>query len=103
MYIDLNKENNKKCPKFKVADHVRISKCKNIFAKCYAPNWDEGNFVIKKAKNTLPWTYDVNDVNGEELVGIFYGKGLPSPFRVEKVIKRKRNKLYIKWIGYNNS
>ena len=46
--IDFTKENNQKCPKFKIGDHVRISKYKNIFAKGYAPNWSEKVFVIKK-------------------------------------------------------
>ena len=54
IYIDFNKENNREGPKFKVGDHVRISKYKNIFAKGYVPNWSEVVFVIKKVKTTLP-------------------------------------------------
>ena len=53
-YIDFKKEVNDKDPKFKVGDHVRISKYKNIFAKGYTPNWCEEVFVIKKVKNTVP-------------------------------------------------
>ena len=56
-YINTDKEINNKDPKFKVGDHVRISKYKNIFAKGYTPNWSEELFVIKKVKNTVPWTY----------------------------------------------
>ena len=56
-YINTDKEINNKDPKFKVGDHVRISKYKNIFAKGYTPNWSEEIFVIKKVKNTVPWTY----------------------------------------------
>ena len=52
---------NDKNPKFKVGDHVRISKYKNIFAKGYSPNWSEEVFVIKKVKNTVPWTYVINN------------------------------------------
>ena len=55
-YIDFGKEVNDKDPKFKVGDHVRISKYKNIFAKGYIPNWSEEVFVIKRIKNTVPWT-----------------------------------------------
>ena len=66
-YIDFKKEVNDKDPKFKVGDHVRISKHKNIFAKGYTPNWSEETFVIKKAKNTVPWTYIFNELNGEEM------------------------------------
>ena len=56
-YINANKEINNKDPKFKVGDHVRISKYKNIFAKGYIPNWIEEVLVIKKVTNTVPWTY----------------------------------------------
>ena len=72
--IDFNKENNKEGPKFKVGDHVRVSKYKNIFAKGYITNWSEEDFVIKKVKNTGPWTYVISDLNGEEIVGTFYEK-----------------------------
>ena len=71
-YAEYNEDSNKKGPKFKVGDHVRISKYKNIFAKGYVPNWSEEIFVIKKVKNTVPWTYVINDLNGEEITGSFY-------------------------------
>ena len=73
-YIDFKKEVNDKDPKFKVGDYVRISKYKNIFAKGYIPNWSEEIFVINKIKNTVPWTYVINDLNGEEIIGTFYDK-----------------------------
>ena len=106
-YINADKEINNKDPKFKVGDRVRISKYKNIFAKGYTPNWSEEVFVIKKVKNTVPWTYVINDLNGEEITGIFYEKEIQKTnqeeFRIEKVIRRKGDKLYVKWKGYNNS
>ena len=55
-YINTDKETNDKDPKFKVGDRVKISKYKNIFAKSYTPNWSAKVFVIKKVKNTVPWT-----------------------------------------------
>ena len=71
------------------------------------PNWSEEIFVIKKIKNTVPWTYVINDLNGEEIIGTFYEKELQGTnqqkFRIEKVIKRKGDKLYVKWKGYDNS
>ena len=70
-YINFKKEVNDKNPTCKVGDHVRISKCKNIFAKGYMPNWSEEIFIIKKIKNTVPWTYVINDLNGEEIIGTF--------------------------------
>ena len=100
-YIDFEKEVNYKDPKFKVGDYVRISKYKNIFAKGYTPNWSEEVFVIKKVKNTVPWTYVINDLNGEEIIETFYEKELQKTnqeeFRIEKVIKIKGDKLYVKW------
>ena len=75
-YNNIRKEVNDKDPKFKFEDHVRISKYKNIFAKGYTPNWSEEIFVIKGIKNTVPWTYIINDLNGEEIIGTFYEKEL---------------------------
>ena len=106
-YIDSSKEVNDKDPKFQVGDHVRISKYKNIFAQRYTPNWPEEVFVISKIKNTVPWTYFTNDLNGEEIIETFYEKELQrnnkKEFRKGKVIKKKGNELYVKWKGYNNS
>ena len=63
--------------------------------------------MIKKIKNTVPWTYVINGLNGEEIVGTFYEKELQKidqqEFRIEKVIKKKGNKLYVKWKEYDNS
>ena len=61
-YIDFGKEVNDNDPKFKVGDHVRISKYKSIFAKGYTPNWSEEVFVIKRIKNTVSWTSVIDDV-----------------------------------------
>ena len=106
-YAEYNEETNKKSPKFKVGDHVRISKYKNTFAKGYVPNWSEEVFIVNKIKNTVPWTYTINDLNDEPITGTFYEKELQKAnqkvFRIEKVLKRKGDKLYVKWKGYNNS
>ena len=83
-YINTSKKINNKDPKFKVGDHVRISKYKNIFAKGYMPNWSEEVFAICFYEKELQKT------NQEE-------------FRIEKVIRRKGDKLYVKWKGYDNS
>ena len=92
-YFDFKKKVNHKNPKFKVGDRVRISKCKNIFAKGYMPNRSEEIFITKKIKNTVPWSYILNDLNGEEIIGTFYEnelqKAKQNEFRIEKVIKKK--------------
>ena len=106
-YINFEKEVNDKDPKFKVGDHVRISKYKNLFAKGYMSNWSEKIVIIKKVKNTVPWIYVINDLSGEEITSIFYEEELQKTnqheFRIEKVLKIKGDKLYVKWKGYNNS
>ena len=106
-YINTDKKTNDKDPTFKAGGRVRISKYKNIFAKGYASNWSEEVFVIKKVKNTVPWTYVINDLNGKEIMGTFYEKELQKTtqeeFRIEKAIKRKGDKIYVKWKGYDNS
>ena len=106
-YIDSKKDVNDKDPKFKVGDHVRISKHKNYLAKRYMPNWSEEVFVVSKTKNTVPWTYVINDLNGEEIIRTFYEKELQKynqqEFRIEKVNKRKGDTLNVKWEGYDNS
>ena len=106
-YIDSSKNVNDKDPKSKVGDHLTISKFKNIFAKGYTPNWSEEVFAIKKVKNTVPWTYVINDLNGEEIIGRFYKKELQKTnqqeFRILKVIKKKGDKLHVKWKGFDSS
>ena len=103
---EYNKEFDKKDPKFKAGDHVRISKYQIIFAKGYTPNWSEV-FVINKIGNTVRWTYVINDLNEKEIIGSFYENELQETnekeFRIEKVLKRKGDQLYVKWKEYNNS
>ena len=86
----------------------RISKYKNIFAKGYVPKkWSEEVFIITKVKNTVTLTYVFINLKGEEIVGTFYKKKLQKTnqkeFRVERIIKIKSNKQYVKWKGYDNS
>ena len=63
--------------------------------------------LLIKLKIEFQWTNVINDINGEEITGTFYEKELQETnqkeFRIEKVIKRKGDKLYVKWKGYNNS
>ena len=80
IYVDFN------CPKFKVVDHARLSKYKNIFSKGYFPNWSEEVFVIK---NTLSWTYVVTDLKGEEIVATFYEKKMQKTSQKESKVEKK--------------
>ena len=71
------------------------------------PIWSEEVFLIKKVKNTVTWTYVINDLNGEEIIGTFNEKELHKAnrkeFRIEKLLRKKGDKLYIKWKSYDNS
>ena len=106
IYIKSSKEVNDEDPKFKL---VILSEYQNIkiFCKGYVPNWSEEVFVIKKVKNTMLWTYVISDLKGKKAVGTFYEKELQKTnqkeFRVEKVIKTKGGKLFVKWKSYNSS
>ena len=62
--------------RFNVGDRVRISKIKNIFAKGYTPNWSKEIFIINKINYTVPYTYNLKDLNDEEIVGSFYDREL---------------------------
>ena len=73
VYID---EHNEKDSRFKVGDRVRISKFKNIFAKGYTPNWSKEIFIVNKINDTVPYTYNIKDLNDEEIVGSFYDREL---------------------------
>ena len=76
---------------------MSVNDDKGYFAKGYFPNWSEEVLVIEKVKNTVLWPYFFNALNGSEIVGTFYKKELQETnqkeFRIEKVIKRKGNKL----------
>ena len=73
VYID---EHNKKDSRFKVGDRVRISKFKNIFAKGYTPNWSKEIFIVNEINDAVPYTYNIKDLNDEEIIGSFYDREL---------------------------
>ena len=80
VYID---EHNKKSARYNVGDRVRISKFKNIFAKGYTPNWSREIFIINKINDILPYTYNLKDLNDEEIIVSFYDREL------QKIILKK--------------
>ena len=73
VYID---EHDEKRIRFKVGDRVRISKFKNIFAKGHTPNWSREIFIVNKINDTVPFTYNIKDLNDEEIIGSFYDREL---------------------------
>lgn len=94
--------------KYKAGDSVRISKTKGVFNKGYHPSWSTEIFTIKKIQFTDPVTYKLQDYLGHDIEGGFYEEELqktkfPNVYLVEKVLKRKGSKVYVKWLGFNNS
>lgn len=94
--------------KFKVGDSVRVSKFKTVFDKGYTPNWSTEVFSIDKVQITNPVTYLLKDSNGNPVAGGFYEHELrltadPNIHLVEKVLRRKNDKVYVKWLGFDKS
>ena len=93
-------------PKFHFGYKVRITKKKGTFEKRFTPNWTEQVFTISSVKATKPPTYTIKDTLGEPVQGSFYGQELqPSVqeiFRIERVLRKKKNQVYVKWKGYSD-
>lgn len=120
--IDINNKNEKevlknayshmkvidpKINKFKLGDYVRISKHREAFDKGYTPNWSTEIFKITKIKSTNPTTYYISDSKDQEIKGGFYEYELqkvkyPDIYLVEKVLRKKGDKVYVKWLGLNS-
>lgn len=99
----------KKNPKtFNIGDNVRISKYKGVFSKKYLPNWTNEVFTIHRVQPTIPETYILKDKKGEILHGGFYGHELLKSligdvYLVEKILKRKKDKVLVRWLGFNKN
>lgn len=103
----LNVEKVRNKPKFKMNDYVRVSKYKSLFEKGYLPNWSTEIFTILKVVPTEPITYHLADLKGERIKGCFYGPELQKTkmtdvYLVEKIIRRKGNNVFVKWLGFDN-
>lgn len=102
-----SKRTNEK-KKFSVGDFVRISKYKGTFEKGYTPNWSTEIFKIIKVQNTNPSTYLIEDARKQPILGAFYAQELqktynPHIYLVEKVLKKKGNDVFVKWLGLPQS
>lgn len=94
--------------KFKIGDMVRISKYKHMFEKGYTPNWTTEIFKVKQLQQTNPITYLLVDLNGRDINGSFYVEELqlvadPKLYLVEKILRKKNDKFYVKWLGFKSS
>ena len=94
--------------KFHVGEDVRISKFKHLFEKGYPPNWTTEVFTIERKQHTNPVTYLIKDKMGHPIQGGFYEFELQKTkhadvYLVEKVLRKKGNKHFVKWLGFENS
>lgn len=93
---------------FKTGDIVRVSKYKTLFEKGYTPSWSTELFIVDKVKSTVPPVYILRDIRGNLIKGAFYGQELkrtkyPDTYLVERVLRRKGNRVFVKWLGFDNS
>lgn len=107
--VNLNqrKITNKKI-KFEIGNKVRISTQKGVFTKGYLPNWSTEIFTIVKINKTLPPTFQLQDYTGKPIAGCFYTEEIsktyyPDDYLVEKIIRQKGNKIFVKWLGFDSS
>jgi len=94
--------------KFKVGDNVRVSTQKGVFTKGYLPNWSTEIFEIIKINKTLPVTYQLQDYTGKPIAGCFYSEEIHKTnhrkeYLIEKIIRRKGNQVFVKWLGFDAS
>lgn len=92
-------------PKYKIGDFVRVSKHRTVFQKGYLPSWSAEIFKIYDVQSTFPPTYLLEDLEGCQVKGAFYKEELqktkfPDKYLVEKILRRKGNKVYVKWLGF---
>jgi len=93
--------------KYKIGDYVRISKVRGVFDKKYNPNWSPEVFMIRKVQLTNPTTFLLKDMQNENIEGAFYKEQLQKThhhdiYLVEKVLKRRKNKVFVKWLGFSD-
>lgn len=97
----------KKINKFKVGDHVRLSKYKHVFEKGYIPSWTTEVFTVDKILQTDPITYLLKDWEDNAIKGCVYAEEMqlvkhPNIYLVEKILRRKNGKVFVKWLGFEN-
>jgi Integrase core domain. len=105
--LNKNKQILTRKPKFKIGQLVRISRLKHVFEKGYKVNWSYEVFKVVKYSSTFPRVYHLQDLHGNKIKGCFYEQELleaknPDVYLVEKVLKRKSNKVFVKYLGFGD-
>uniref|UniRef100_A0A0V0GC20 Putative polinton-1 pi n=1 Tax=Triatoma dimidiata TaxID=72491 RepID=A0A0V0GC20_TRIDM len=99
------KSKRKDKQRFQQGDYVRISKRRAVFTKSYTPNWSAEIFKVKSVRHTIPYTYLLEDLSGQPIQGAFYTQELQKTkykdvYLIEKILKRKNNMFYVKWLSF---
>ena len=106
-FAEYNEDSNKKILNLKLVIMLEFLSTKLFLLNDMLLICQKKSLLLIKLRMLFFWSYVINDLNGEEIKGSFYEKELQKTnqheFRIEKVIKRKGDKLYVKWKGYNNS
>ncbi|GFT84276.1 chromo domain-containing protein [Trichonephila clavipes] len=106
VYKNLYVREKKIKPKYKEGDKVRTSKYKTKFQRGYDPTFTEEIFTISDVLKTDPINYRIKDLNGKEIKGTFYEQELvrydKKVYKIEKILKKKGNRLFVKWLGYSD-
>ena len=95
-------------PKFRVGDTVRVIRYKSIFSKGYEANFTEEIFKVKRVLRGDPTMYEIEDHEGEPIIGKFYEEELSgvnkkdNMYRVEKILRKKNGMALVKWLGYDS-
>ena len=95
-------------PKFRVGDTISVSKYKSIFSKGYEANFTEEIFKISRVLRGDPNMYDIEDHEGEPIIGKFYEEELSAvdkkddTYRIEKVLRKRKGMALVKWLGYDS-
>jgi len=102
-----NKSKTKPKCKLQSGDYVRVSKYKHKLEKGYLPKWSRQIFIVDKCIKSNPVVYKINDWNGDPIKGSFYNQELQKiitskkkTYLIEKVLKRRKGWVYVKWLGY---
>ena len=104
-YVEYNDDFNKKVLNLKLVIMLEFLSTKVFLLKDMFQIGEV--FIVNEIKNTVPWTYTINDLNEEKVIETLYEKELQKTnqkeFRIEKLLTRKDDKFYVKWKGYDNS
>ena len=98
-YAEYKEDSNVNKCEFKIGNHIKVSKCKNIFSREHTQNQSEENFVVSKIKDTVPWTYVISDLNGEKIAASFMKMNCKKLVKKNLEQKKYSKEKMINWLS----